>query len=285
MLSATIQNIENMPAFKAAGANAVIVGLDAFSLASAKDISLDEVKIWHETAKKIGLNLLINMRAMIHEEKLAQLNAALDVLKEECEGIYYGDEGLYYLAAQKGMAEKLIYQPETLVTNAMDVSYYLSLGIQSVSLAHELSLQEIESIASKQKNVEVLAQGYYSILYSRRPLVSNYLNVIKAESGLQHLQIQEQTRQNKMPIIQNEQGTLVFSDAPQNSAAQIAALKQAGIHRFRIDGLFYEDDTVLEWIKAYHALLQGKDAKVKEGDDTWYHQVSLTRKEDGHGQN
>jgi collagenase-like PrtC family protease len=88
-----------------------------------------------------------------------------------------------------------------------------------------------------------------------------------------------------MPIIQNEQGTLVFSDAPQNSVSQILPLKQAGIDRFRIDGLFYEDETVLEWIKAYSALLEGKTADIKEGDDTWYHQVSLTRKEDGHGQN
>ena len=37
------------------------------------------------------------------------------------DGIYYADEGILYIAQEMNIQNKLIYQPETLVTSSMDV--------------------------------------------------------------------------------------------------------------------------------------------------------------------
>lgn len=82
----------------------------------------------------------------------------------------------------------------------------MSLGVQSVSLAHELSLEEVVSIGKHNPDIEILVHGYFSILYSRRPLVTNYLEAVnKTVCSLPcHYDLIEQTREQRMPIVQDE---------------------------------------------------------------------------------
>ena len=89
------------------------------------------------------------------DEDLSGVREYFSIFKElDVDGIYYADEGLYYEAKQLGIESKLIYQPETLVASSADVDFYMSLGIQSVSLAHELSLEEVVSIGTHNPDIE-----------------------------------------------------------------------------------------------------------------------------------
>ena len=90
----------------------------------------------------------------------------------DVDGIYYADEGLYYEAKQLGIESKLIYQPETLVASSADVDFYMSLGIQSVSLAHELSLEEVVSIGTHNPDIESFSAWLLSQFFTQEDLWS-----------------------------------------------------------------------------------------------------------------
>ena len=276
MFISTIHSFESLEMLKNSGIDAVIIGIPSFSIRHTIEVKLDDLFVWKKKCDELNLKLYVNCLKFVHEQELERLKETLTVLKEYVDGIYYSDEGVLFEARELGMESLLIYQPETLVTNANDVSFYLSQGIQSVSLAHELSLEEICSIASKNPNVEVLIHGYYSIMYSRRPLIKNYFNAIEKEIDLtKSYDLIEQTRKERMPIIQSEYGTTVFSEHPKGSYFQFHRLNSVGIRRFRIDSIFLDDAWCANVVESYinHTRLFGYD-------DSWYNKESILRKDD-----
>lgn len=260
-------------------ADGFIVGLEHVSVRSIQTFSFEEYRQFYETVHSLNKSVYINATKLFMEEELPDARQMLDLVKSiGADGIYYADEGFYQLAKERQMEHLLVYQPETLVTNHMDVQYYLNQGIQSVSLAHELSLEEIQSIAKVENNIEILIHGTYSVLYSKRRLVTNYLEAhnITWDHPL-IFDLIEQTRQDRMPIVEDENGTHIFTEAKQKSIHQFEELKKAGIRRFRIDSLFQDDQWTLDILKHY---IEGSD--VEDGSDHWYHQESVDRKEGSH---
>ncbi|MBP3853485.1 MAG: U32 family peptidase, partial [Erysipelotrichaceae bacterium] len=237
---------------------------------------LQELEEYRKQTKRIEKKLFVNVCQLFSEEELEECKEALTWCRQVgVDGIYYADEGVYTLAQEMGMTSLLIYQPETLITNHLDVEYYLNKGIQSVSLAHELSIEEIKKIAQYQTNIEILIQGTYSVLYSRRPLIKNYLQAHQIESRqTSRFDLIEQTRSDRFPIIEDASGTHIFTEKEINSIRQYPLLKEMGIARFRIDSLFHDDDWTLKVLKAY-----AQQQDFQDGSDHWYHQQSVDRKE------
>ena len=176
MFIVTIHDLKNIKKLKEAGADAIIIGVEDFSIRQSLTISLRDLKEVVLQCHALNLKLYVNTLRFFMEDELNLLEKFLKACKEaDVDGIYYSDEGVFYEAQKQGMESLLIYQPETLITNHMDIAFYLNLGIQSVSLAHECSLEEILQMTEQTKEVEILISGYFSILYSRRMLVTNYL--------------------------------------------------------------------------------------------------------------
>lgn len=274
----TIHDKKNLPALVRAGANAILVGVEGLCIRECLSIPLNHLKEWKEACDAQGVFLYVNCMRLCMDEEIEIMREALAECKKlDIQGIYYADEGVLWEAKQLGIENKLIYQPETLVASSMDVNFYMEQGIQSVSLAHELSLDEIVSIARHTKDVEVLVHGYFSILYSRRPLITNYLEAIDVDAPRKwhRYDLIEQTREDCMPILEDEAGTYVFSSHPIQSLCEMDALKEAGVHRFRIDSLFFDDQWCIRTLEAYQS-----NTKIEDGSsDHWYHQETIKAKE------
>lgn len=279
MIISTIHDPANLEAFKKAGADALIVSMPDFSIRNEDELSISKIKEFSKEVHAKEMLLYVNMMAFLHESKKEKLIEVLEEIKYDIDGIYYGDEGILEACRKLNIEDKLIYQPETLVTNSMDANFYLNQNIQAVSLAHELSLEEINAIAKKADSLEVQIHGYYSILYSRRPLVENYLRAIGSDRKNKPYEIIEQTRNERMKIVQNVKGTIVYSDKPKMSFKQILKLKEAGIDRFRIEGIFLSDKEIVQLISLYKQALEGVLPENVDGDDSWYYKESLLRKE------
>lgn len=286
MIITTIHSIESIPMLAQAGVDAIIVSIPYFSIRNSNIVQLDELATWKEACMQNNVLLYVNFLRFCMESDTEEMKKTLAILKDvDVDGIYYADEGVYYEADQLGIANKLIYQPETLVTSHFDVDFYLSQGVQSVSLAHELSLEEIGSIAKYTPNIEILIHGYYSIMYSRRPLISNYLEVVdKMDTfAMNHrYDLIEQTRSERLPIVQDESGTHVFATSPIQSFSEIQTLQQFGIQRYRIDAIFSDDQTTANLVKNYVAALEGKpyDMCDTQASNHLYHQETIKKKED-----
>ncbi len=279
MFIVTIHDLKNIKKLKEAGADAIIVGVEDFSIRQSLTISLRDLKEVVLQCHALNLKLYVNALRFFMEDELNLLTEFLKTCKEAgVDGIYYSDEGVFYEAQKQGMESLLIYQPETLITNHMDIAFYLELGIQSVSLAHECSLEEILQMTEQTKEVEILISGYFSILYSRRMLVTNYLDAIKSnEKGHKKvLDLIESTRQDRMPIVEDDYGTHIFSEAPIQSQKELPVLKDHGLYRFRIDSIFMDDDWTIRVLNAYQNQLE------VPGSNHWYYQKTMKKKEASH---
>lgn len=279
MFIVTIHDLKNIKKLKEAGADAIIIGVEDFSIRQSLTISLRDLKEVVLQCHALNLKLYVNALRFFMEDELNLLTEFLKTCKEAgVDGIYYSDEGVFYEAQKQGMESLLIYQPETLITNHMDIAFYLELGIQSVSLAHECSLEEILQMTEQTKEVEILISGYFSILYSRRMLVTNYLDAIKSnEKGHKKvLDLIESTRQDRMSIVEDDYGTHIFSEAPIQSQKELPVLKEHGLYRFRIDSIFMDDDWTIHVLNAYQNQLE------VPGSNHWYYQTTMKKKEDSH---
>lgn len=282
MFITTIHSFDSLENLKNAGADAIVIGVEKYSIRSSICVQENELSLWKEKCNRLGLKLYINLLRMVMDEDLVPIRHLLTTFKKlNIDGIYYADEGIFFEAKEIGMEDKLIYQPETLVTSSNDVNFYLNLGIQSVSLAHELSLEEILSISKVNNNVEILVHGYFSILYSRRPLITNYLSAIQKNDvdSSSRYDLIEQTRNERMPILEDESGTHIFSEYPIQSLNQIQDMIEVGISRFRIDSIFFDDAWACEILELYNLALNGTLIADDESSDRWYHQETIKKKE------
>ena len=134
MFITTIHSIDSLEKLKRAKADAVIIGVEHYSIRSSITVKKEDLQLWKKKCKKLGLKLYINFLRLCMDEDLSGVREYFSIFKElDVDGIYYADEGLYFEAKQLGIEFKLIYQPETLVASSADVDFYMSLGVQSVS--------------------------------------------------------------------------------------------------------------------------------------------------------
>ncbi len=274
MFITTIHDKEALCALKQAGAKGIIVGIKNLSIRALNQLSIQDLYEWKQACDKVECELYVNALKLMMDSDLDQVRDLIQTCIDlQIDGIYCADEGLIYMAKEMGYPS-MIYQPETLVTNHWDVQFYLDQGCKAVSLAHELSIDEIRSI-SRVKGIEVLVSGYFSILYSRRVLLTNYFDAIdKKIEKANNLDLIEQTRYDRMPILEDDTGTHIFSEHPITSIQQYQELLDMGIQRFRIDSIFKSDAWTVDVLNAY------KEKRIVEGSDHWYYQNTILKKED-----
>lgn len=275
MIITTIHEMDSIPALKQAGADVILIGIKGLSVCSANTVEIEALKDWKEICLANQMELYVNACKLMMDSDFDRCKDLIQTCKDlSIDGIYFSDEGLLYIAKEMGYT-RLVYQPETLIANHHDVEFYLNQGCLAVSLAHELSLAEIQQI-SVAGGCEVLIDGYFSILYSRRPLITNYLDAIDRPDFKKrsHLDLIEQTRSDRMPIVEDETGTHIFSEQPIQSIQEIASLESFGIKRFRIDSFLKDDAWTIQVLNAYR---QGTPI---DGSNHWYYQNTTLKKED-----
>lgn len=256
-------SIEDFVKLKDAGASAVLIGTDFYSARAMDLISINDYPKAIQTAKALSLKLYVLVNRMFCEEEISDLQKHLQLLKDlDVDGIYYGDEGVLWEAMKLGIADKLIYHPDTLLTNSADVNYYLDEGIQRVSLAKEITLEEIQLIAkhSDAKRIELFIHGRENMMHSKRYLLSSYMEYLGKDIPLHNrkdITIIETKREEPIPILEDDLGTHVFSSFTLASFEEIVDLIEAGYIHFRIDGIFYDVDWVCEALRLYQDVVNG----------------------------
>lgn len=259
---------DDLEKVKAAGAAGVVIGTPFFSVRATHAFAVDELAKIKEKCNALSLEMFVLVNRFFVEEELDALRSHLQVLKElDVDGIYYGDECVLYEADALGMKDKLIYNPDTLITNHKDVQYYLDEGIKMVTISKDITLQEMITIQSKvQGCCEVIIHGRLNMMHSKRTLLSSYMSFVGKNYPVYDnydLYLMEEHRDEHMPIVEDESGTHVYTGFTLASFEEIKQLADAGIEYMRIDGIFHDIDYVVEALELYCAILDGKkDATV-----------------------
>ena len=292
MFIVTVNSFDELKSLEQAQADGIILPVPHFSIRQNAFLDLDSLKEVTLRLKNQNIKVYFNLLKMLTQSDLEQAEKLLIMAKElDVDGLYIADEGWLEMAGQLNLIDRLIYQPETLIVNGMDADFYADLGLQAVSLAHELSIDEIEAIAAdSHASLEVLIQGRYSWMYSRRKLITNYFDAIDLQEPVidnKAYDLQEATREGVMKIVENEAGTHVFADEPIASFSVMERLKKAGIQRFRIDTMFEDAAKGAACLHLYRQALNGRLPEDTEqyGSDALYFSQTIKKKEKTNGQN
>ena len=262
-LCVTPFQVEDITTLANAGADIFIVGNKEFANRLVDSFDLDDIKKAISLSRKLDKELFVNVNFIAHHDDLEPLSAFLDELKTaQVDGILFSDLSVYQLAKKKDMIDKLIYHPETLVTNFYDSHFWQKQGIKGVIIAKEITLEDINLITSKkQGKIGIVGHGQLNMFHSRRPLIENFMKYNEQDYeqiiASKNLRLVEELRNEVYPVVQDNHGTHIFRDKTMESYLEILELNN--LDYFIIDGLFRDRNYLLETTKNYHKILETKN--------------------------
>lgn len=224
----------------------LIVSLPDVSIRPVRVYDKNKIKDAVKKAHELGLEVGLNMLCFVMEENIEVFEDALLFCKtNDIDKIYFSDMGVYQMAKEIGLENRLIYQPTTLIASSRDANEYLKLGIDKVVLSREITLADMKQILNECHECEVFVFGYNVMMHSRRRLLSSYFEFTSQEdkSNSKDLYLMEENRDEKMPIFQDDTGTSILSGHIFSLFKEIDELKNCD---FRIEGIRLNEDLVLQ---------------------------------------
>ena len=184
-LLAPVGNIENFHVALDAGADAVYVGAPGFNARNlVREVRIEEIAAMIARCRAEGKKLYIAANSLILEKELRSVIehlAVLDSLKPDA--LIVQDLGLIRLIHEYFPGLEIHGSTLTTAHNLQTVEVMGKLGCDRVVLARELTLKEIEVIASRVEDIEleIFIHGAMCFSYSGLCLFSSYLG---GKSGL-----------------------------------------------------------------------------------------------------
>ena len=244
------------------------IGIKDFSMGYIMKYSLEDIpsitKYIHEKNKKIYLsfNAALNEKSIQELEKLMSNIADLNV-----DGFIINDFGVFELFKEYNLTDKIIFNPSTLITNKYSAKYYNDFGINHVCVANEINYKDLLEIAKfTDGNIELLAQGYFQICNSKRPLITHFLNQFKNKhaSETNHYYIKEENRDYAYPIHQVDDNLLIYVDKQRCLLPYLKDLIDQNIKYLRIDTTFLDINEINTIVEVYNNAINDI-SKIDEG--------------------
>lgn len=250
--------------------------------ASGYSYSVEDLRKINNYCKENNLKFYICIDNFIDEEDKSQLYNYFDFIKSlNVDGIYFHDLGVIEIAKAFNLEKKLIYDGYTILCNSLDVAFYMSKGLNGVVLSRELTFTELETIVrNNPKCCDVMIFGHPRMSYSKRKFLTNYfkeINIHYDYLNKKTLSLVEEKRNYKMPIIEDQSGTKIYTDYILQMYKELSVIRPY-INRGIVDSLFIDDDKVIAALRDYkHVtnenasfLLEGLNMKYPDDYSTGY---------------
>ena len=239
-LLVTLSCFDNLRRLTKKDADGIIFG-GPFSLRFK--YNLDEIRQINEYCLNNNLKRYITLDTFIFEKDKVAVYEYLDFLKElDIDGLYFTDLGIVLMAGE-AFKNKLIYDPDTLLTNSLDVNFYSKQNIGTV-ISRELCLDEIKKIIENNLNrVDMQVFGHLKMSYSRRKFLGNYFKHIGSDVDLTNKRdvlLVEENRDYSLPIIEDRYGTRIYTDYIFLMYQELVPLKDK-IKRAIVDDMLISD--------------------------------------------
>lgn len=230
-------------------------------------LSLEELVEINDQCIKYNLKRYVSINSLIKESDLEQLDAYIDLLKQlDVDGIYFSDFAVANKAYAKDIQSKLIYDPYNLNTNEKDIAFFSEYNIPSV-LSRELTLEEMKNIVKSRPYLcDVQIFGHLRISESRREFISNYFrnfNINENPKNKETYSIKEQSRDYKMPIMEDAYGTCIYTDYVYAMFTELHELYRYVNHAI-IDDIFVSPELVNEYVRNLEKVNKENEEIIKE---------------------
>lgn len=275
MITVTCENVRDLPAYKNAGADELLVAYKENAFTALDSFDLPQLQEIKGSCDSFGLKMGVLMNRLYPEEETDSLKTKLQQLMDlDVSSIWYADPAIAQYGEELHCMDKLVYMPGMSLTSIQDAKFWMLFGLQSLVVSPFITKEELEEIGSSVENVTVQIHGRYAQSISHRTLVSAFESDL---IGDKTLSLQEESRDYNMPIYENDLGTIIYTDYIQESFQEIKQFEKTGIQRFFINTVFANRLSNFAAIRAYKEILNGEDAtKIEEEYRKEFSDLSLS---------
>lgn len=165
----------------------------------------------------------------------------LKIKNLDIDGVILSDLTALNVALKYKINNKIVYNPDTLITNHLDYNYFKKFNLKGCFISPSITLEDLNKINEEKKYSSFfIGFGYINIFNSRRPLLSLYYeqnNLKKFQKKLyNNLFIKEETRDELMPIYEDKTNTYIFTSEIFNATNFISQI--SGLDYFIFDTIF-----------------------------------------------
>jgi putative protease len=155
-----------------AGADACYFGLKHFSARAKVGFELSELPEAMRTLHRRGVRGYLTFNTLVFEHELAEAARVIGCIAEAgVDAIIVQDIGVLKMARQIAPDLELHASTQTSISSAQGVEFALAQGADRVTLARELSLEEVAAIYEKTKaDLEIFVHGALCVAYSVRSM-------------------------------------------------------------------------------------------------------------------
>ena len=170
------KNLNNLGNILKTEINGIILPIKDLSVGYSTYFTIEDIKdIINLTSKEICV--IINKT--LHKDDLPLLEQVLVKLnKLNISKIIFTDLGVLNLSEKLNISKELVIYQEHLNVSISSNNFYQKRNIQYTLISNDITKEEINEI-SKSNKLMLTCYGYIPIFYSRRKLISNYLEYIK----------------------------------------------------------------------------------------------------------
>jgi U32 family peptidase len=237
-----------------AGADAVYFGMRHFSARAKVGFDLPEIAELMRMLHGRGVRGYVTFNTLVFEEELESAAESVGALAEAgVDALIVQDYAVVQLARRIAPDLELHASTQMSITNAEGVAMAARYGMQRVTLARELSLEEIHQIASRSAcELEVFVHGALCVAYSGQCYSSEAWGGRSANRG----QCAQACRLPYELLVDGQLkplGEFRYLLSPEDLFAlrQVPELVNAGVAALKIEGRYKDADYVAATTRAY----------------------------------
>jgi len=207
-LLVTVNSLEHIDELLDKDIYGIMLYIDKLSVNSSFYIGIDELENINFKDKKVFLC----MNKIMHNNDLDIVRDTLFKLKKMDVKILFYDMGVYNIAKEYDMVDKLVIYQDHLNASIQSNKFYYDLGITGSYITSDITGDELLEIKhNSDMEIYFMGYGYAPIFYSRRYLVKNYLKFINKEDCVGKYSIVSDMG-GEYPISEEEYGTTIYSE-------------------------------------------------------------------------
>ena len=237
-----------------AGADACYFGLKHFTARAKVGFDLSELPDAMRTLHRRGVRGYLTFNTLVFEHELTEAARALASIAEAgVDAIIVQDIGILKLARQIAPDLELHASTQTSITSAEGVEFALSQGANRVTLARELSLDEVAAIYQKTNaDLEIFVHGALCVAYSGQCFSSEAWGGRSANRG----QCAQACRLPYELLVDGEEKPLadaryLLSPGDLSALHYLPQILATGVSCLKIEGRYKDADYVALTTKAY----------------------------------
>lgn len=220
-LVGSANNMEELLKLLKTDIDGVIISIKDLAVNDCFYIDIDDID-------KIDFNnkeVFISVNKLMHNKDLKLLNRVMNKLKDMDVKILFYDMSVYNIAKRLNIVNKLVIYQDHLNASTLSNKFFKELGIEGSYITNDITYEELINIKKNtDSKIMFLGYGYQPIFYSRRYLISNYMDFIGDKKKDSKYEIVSDT-DNKYPIVEEKYGTTIYTEEPINLINYLDLLK------------------------------------------------------------